>query len=100
MYRALGTDVNTITQADLLKVIEILVVVEVEEAVYDAIGSEDNTPSLTDLIWQIEELAVVEIDEDRKQKVVPKVEMLPLCGKSGGQEGGANQKIIPKTVAY
>jgi hypothetical protein len=45
VYRALGSDVVTITQADLLKVIEILAVVEVEETVYDALGSEVDTLS-------------------------------------------------------
>ena len=52
----------------------------------------------TDLIWQIEELDVVVVDEDMKQTVVPQVEILPLYGPSGAQEGGAQQKLIPKTV--
>ena len=96
VYRALGSDVVTITQADLLKVIKILVVVEVEETVYDALGSEVDTLSPTDLIWQIEELGVMVVDEDMKQTMVPQVEILPLYGRA--QEGGAQQKLIPKTV--
>ena len=56
-----------------------------------------DTLSLTDLFKQLEKLAVMEVDEDMKQMVVPKVEILPLYGQSGGQEGGAQQKLIPKT---
>ena len=92
-YRALGDDVDTITLDDLLTVIEFFMVAEGEEAVYDAIGSEVDT----DLI---EEHAVVGFDEDMTQMVVPKVDMLPLIyGQSGGQEGGTQGKIIPKTFA-
>jgi hypothetical protein len=40
------------------------------------------------------------VDEDMKQEVVPKLDMLPLSyGKCGGQEGGAKDKIVPKTFA-
>ena len=43
---------------------------------------------------------MVVVDKDMKQEVEPKVEMLPLSyGKSGGQEGGAQGKIIPKIFA-
>ena len=64
VHRALGNDVDTITQADLLTVIE---------------------------MFAVEEEAVI---------VVPRVDMLPLSyGQSGGQEGGGQGKIIPKTFA-
>ena len=40
---------------------------------------------------------MVVVDEDMKQTVVPQVEILPLYGQSGGQEGGAQKTLIPKT---
>ena len=77
-----------------------LPVEEVEKAVYDDLGGEDDTLYPTDEIGQIKEQAVVVVDKDMKQEVEPKVEMLPLSyGKSGGQEGGAQGKIIPKIFA-
>jgi hypothetical protein len=39
----------------------------------------------------------VVVDEDMKQTVVPQVEILPLNGQSGVQEGGAKNTVIPKT---
>ena len=62
VYRALGSDVDTVTQADLLMVIDLLVVEEVEKAVYDDLGGKNDTLSLTDVISQIEEHAVEVVD--------------------------------------
>ena len=102
--RALEVDafsiyVDTITH-ELLTVIELLAAEEVEKAMYNDYGGENDTFSPTDVISQIEEQAVVVVDEDIKQEVVPVVKILPLLyGQSGGQKGGAQGIIIPKTFA-
>ena len=59
VYRALCNNVDTITQTNLLAVIEMFVVDEVQEAVYDTIGSEIDT-----------EHDVVVVDEEHAVMVV------------------------------
>ena len=73
VYRALGSDVDTVTQGDLLMVIELLVVEKVEKAVYDDLGGENDTLNPADVIGQIKEHAVVVVNRDKKQEVLPKV---------------------------
>ena len=76
----------------------LLVVEEVEKDVYENLDAKNDTLYPTNMIGQIKEHNVVVVDEEHAVMVVPKVDMLPVSyGKSGGQEGGAQRKIIPKT---
>ena len=70
---------------------------DLTETVYDALHNRVDTFTQDDLLKQIEKIAVVEFNEDTKKTAVPKIEMLSLHGQSGGQEGGAQKKIIPQT---
>jgi hypothetical protein len=94
LYRALGNDVDTTTQAVLLMVIELLVLEKVEKAVYDDFSGENDNLSPTDVISQFKKHAVLVVNNERKQEGVP-----VFYGESGGQEGGTQGKIIPKTFA-
>jgi hypothetical protein len=77
VYRDLGSNVDTATQADLLRVIELLVVEEVDKDVYENLDDE--------VVVNMEHTVVV-VDEEHAVMVVPKVDMLPLSyRKRGGQ---------------
>jgi hypothetical protein len=76
VYRDLGSNVDTATQADLLSVIKLLVVEEVEKDVYE---------NFDDKVVVDMEHTVVVVDEEHAVMVVPKVDMLPLSyWKCGG----------------
>ena len=89
---------------------------------HNVIGSRNDSITLTKLFEDIEKVYVVEFDKDIKQAGLSKVEKTLLhdsivlletreTGKSmaenrilngqrGGHEGDAQQKTIPKTIAY
>ena len=99
VYRALGCDFDITTQAALLWVIELLVVEKVKKDVHENFDGETDTHYPTMVVVD-EEHTVEVVDEDMKQQVVPKVDILHLSyGGCGGQEGGAKDKIVPKTFA-
>ena len=84
----------------MLRVIGLLVVEEVGKDVYENLDGKNDTFYPTNVVVVDKEHTVEVVDEDMKQEVVPKVDMLPLSyGKCGGQEGGAKDKIVPKTFA-
>ena len=66
VYRDLGSDVDTATQADLLWVIKLLVVEEVEKDVYENPDGKTDTHYPTNVVVVDEEYTVEMVEEDMK----------------------------------
>ena len=94
VHRDLGSNAGNATQADMLRVIELLVV----EDMYENLDVKNDALYPTNVEVFANRNTVEVVNEDMKQEVVLKLDILHLSnGKCGGL-GGANEKQIPKTI--